>query len=352
MSTDAGIPQCPEWSTVDAAQALANTRAWATQATTDLFLPDDARLREDDRAEIARMLGMLVAFGERNLRTRLAAAFADHPTLAATLAARHVAIARPILDRAGALRDPALVTALARHAARGRLAERLRRQRDLARLIEPAAPDPTEAFAADADPAIAAAPRARAPETKGPLLPAELQHRLMVGIAAALRDYLIATHGIAALVADERITRCAEAALAGYDEAATVDARALALVHALRAGGRSGDMLAADALAAGDVAFAIALLAVRAGVDCDAAWDMTTDPVRLLLLCRAAGLSPPAAATVALLIDPGDDDEALADRLEGYAALAPERAAAAIGLWRYDPVYRESILALDTGRRA
>ncbi len=320
---------------------------------SDLFLPDDARLRDDDRAAMAATLATLIDDAEQALRGRLAQSFADHPAAAAALATTDIAIARPILDRAGVLADAALVAELASHVARERLASRLRHHRDLTRSLEPdSAGSPLEWLAADADVAIATAARACLISEGALMLSAELHHRLVWRIAAALRDYLTGPHAMPAATVDLRIAADTERALAGYDEAMAPAAQARALAIVLRASGRLDDALADRALASGDVMLAVAALAVRAGIELSAAWEMMIDPARLMLLCRAADLPPPEAAAIALRLDLGTDDEALAGRVERYASLPPEGAIAAIALWRCDPAYRESIVALGLGRAA
>lgn len=348
-----GYSPTTDWSAPDPAAILLAARAHDMFTMRDLFLPEDARLRDDDRAAIAAVLAGLIADVEQALRERLARSFADHSPAATALAAMDIPIARPILDRAGVLADPALVAALAGHAARERLAARLLRRRDLARSLEPdGAGSPLERLAADADAAIAAAARACLASEGAFVLSAELHHRLVWRIAAALRDYLTGPHAMPGEIVDPRIAASAEDVLAGYDEATAPAARTRALAIVLRAADRLGDALADQALAAGDVPLAVAVLAVRAGIGFDAAWDMTTDPNRLMLLCRAADLPPAEAAAITLRLDPGNDDEALASRVEGYASLPHEGAMAAIALWRCDPAYRESILALGLGRAA
>jgi uncharacterized protein (DUF2336 family) len=159
---------------------------------------------------------------------------------------------------------------------------------------------------------------------------------------------------VPASVVDPLIARAADGALAGYDESETLAELALALARALWAAGRLDDGLVVEALTAGHAGFAIAALAVRAGIPFDAAWDMAFDrgAGRLLLLCRAADVAPARAADLALRLARGDaDDEALADLLDAYDGTPPQQAAAAIALWRLDPVYLASITELARGRR-
>ena len=358
MSAADRTPAGSEWLVTDAARLALRVRARREVAVADLFLPADGRLRDDDRATIASMLGAVVEAVERSLRVRLATALADRPMLAETLASGRIPIAWPALQRAGALRDPELVAILARRAEEGRMIARLRMARDRALELDAAAAiDPLDGLARDGDPAIAAAAAlyaAAGQSGRHPFggavpaaaeLPAEVQHRLVWRIAAALRGYIVASQAVQPAAIDPLIAQAADRTLAGYDDGATLAALGLSLARALLAAARLDDALIAGALAAGDASFAAAALAVRAGIGFDAAWDMMCDPDggRLLLLCRAAGVEAAQAADLALRLANDEDDEALADRLDAYDGLSARNArrgarlvAARSGLSRID----------------
>ena len=363
MSADDRPDTGSEWPVPDAARTALASRARAALAVDDLFMPAEDRLRDDDRATISRLLWSIVDRIERSFRLHLAVAFADHAALADALAAPRISIARPILERAGALRDPALVAALARRAQEGRVIARLWAERDRAVELEPdAAGDPVENLAAHPDRAIAAAAarllaagRSRRDPFGAPVpgpaeLPAEIQHRLVWRVAAALRDYVVTSRAVPPDAIDPPIAQAAARVLAGYDEGETLVALAMSLAHALHAADRLDDGLIVGAVVAGDVGFAGAALAARAGIGFDPAWEMLFDHERLLLLCRAAGLATDQAAAIAVRLAPGGDDEALADRILGYDSVPLHRASAALAIWRLDPAYLDSIAALGAGR--
>ena len=67
-------------------------------------------------------------------------------------------------------------------------------------------------------------------------LPAELQHKLVWMVAAALRHYIVQQHQVAAV--DAAIEETASALIAAYDEGATLEARAVRLARRLHAAGR------------------------------------------------------------------------------------------------------------------
>ncbi|WP_162527228.1 DUF2336 domain-containing protein [Sphingomonas solaris] len=348
-------PSAIDWLATDPAQVALRFRARQAMVAADLFMPADARLRDDDRVAIAGLLTTLVGQVEADLRMRLAgAAAAAAPLLAHALATPDPAIAGSVAEQAGARGDSALVAVLAQRAAERRLVARLRRDRDRDAAIGQAPPVPTTLLATDTDPAIAPAARALAaidpvgdglPAAGAAMLPAEVQHRLVWRVAATLRAQAIARHGLAGIDIDPLIAHAAGAALAGYDEGVTPAGLALALARAVAAAGRLDGGLAVSAIAAGEAGFAAALLAVAGGVGFAAAWEMMLDPdpTRLLLLCRAADFPAVAAADIVQRLAAGADDEGLAGRLDSYDAITPRRAAAAISLWRLDPAYLEAI---------
>ena len=357
-------PSPTQWLVADPARVALLGRARREVAAADLFLPLDGRLRDDDRVTIARLLADLTGAVERVLRRQLAEAFADRPMLAESLASSRIPIAAPILERSGALRDPAIVATLARRAEEGRLIARLRLARRRDADLEARLPvDPLALLVGDDDGAVAAAARrfdaaARigrdavgAPLLAEAELPAEAQHRLVWQVAAALRDYVVASQAADLASIDAAIARAAEAALAGYDEGETLAGLARALARALHLRGRLDDGWIVAVTAYGEPALAAAALSVRIGVEFAPAWDMMVDPDagRLLLLCRGAGMAVEMAADLMLRLSTGEDDDALADRLDAYGTLTPQRAYSALTLFRLDRVCPQSIAALAPG---
>ena len=182
-----------------AAQAAVASRARLHAAVADLALGADVRLSDYLRVTVGELLEGLVGTVELALRRRIAVGLPVGAVAArASLEAAHVALARPLLAAAGALHDAELIALLLRRADEHRLVGQLRVTHDQP---EPAA-SPLDALARDDDPAIADAARRlavvelrrierfQAPVIAGIDLPAELQHRLVWRIAAALRRYL------------------------------------------------------------------------------------------------------------------------------------------------------------------
>lgn len=331
-------------------------------AVTDLFAPDVARLTDYQRATASQMLDAIVTGIEEALRSRIAPGLPAADGVARfTVEAMRVPIARPLLDRAGALHDPELVALLLRRAEEHRRGLALRHAATPAAGAD-AAPPVTDMIAmlvtdrdrdvADAAAALAAAEARGSDRFRGPTLPAadlpaELLHRLVWRTAAALRAFLTGSQAVAPADADAAIIPAVNAILAAHDESESIDANASALVRVLARGGRLGDAMIEALTKGGRLAALVAALATRAQVDQAAAWDMTLDPGgdRLVLLLRAAGVARPAAAAILLRLAP-DAAPRVAAQLDGWDALDAGSAREALRLWRLDRGYREAIVAL------
>ena len=345
----------------DAARLLlAAARERFAVAAADLLLPDRARLTEWQRLTAAALLTRLVRGLEDEMRARLAVRFEDHEALHAALSSAHVPIALPILERAQALRDADLSNVLVRrveehrywkaHAAAG--GDEL-----LFELVR----DPDEEVAAEAMELVIARSRRfdrfQEPALGRVELPAELQHRLVWMVAAALRHYIVQQHQVAAV--DAAIEETASALIAAYDEGATLEARAVRLARRLDAAERLDGALLARTLSEGMLPLFIAGLAVRCALDYAAAWEVLADPRGRgpAILLRAAGIAREPVAALLLLLNSrgplvsGAEGDAAAEQLGLYDTLDLDAARDVLRLWQADPGYRASVARISTRAR-
>jgi uncharacterized protein (DUF2336 family) len=344
-----------------AARAADGARRRLSTTLVDLFLPGDTRLSDHQRITMARILGALVMAVEDEFRRLLIDTLGERvrSELVAALATARVEIAAPILERARLLHDQELIAALLRRADEHRISAGLRRTGELrgghgSALVDRLLDHP--------DPAISAAAMAlliadsRRYDRFGDAilartdLPAELQHRLVWWIAAALRDYMIERHAVDATAADRALVGTATAMLAGYDEGDTLEGRAFYLAHLLLRDDAVDDALLAEAVNEGRLALFVAALALRAGIEGQAAWEMAADVTgsRLAVLLRAIDCRRDIAGGIMLRLAmaEGRDEEQLSLHLEAFDLLEPERARDALRPWRLDGDYRRAIAAL------
>jgi uncharacterized protein (DUF2336 family) len=346
----------------DAARLLlAAARERFAVAATDLLLPERARLSEWQRLTAASLLARLVRSIEDALRAPLAEHFADHDALHAALSSAHVPIALPILERAQALGDHDLGTILVRRVEEHRFWKAYAQAAGEDLLFE-LIRDGDETVASEAMELVIARSR-RFDRFQEPVighvdLPAELQHKLVWLIAAALRHYLVQQHGLRAV--DGAIESAASGFVAQYDEGAGLEAAASRLARRLHAAGRLDGQLLSRVLSEGMLPVFIAGLGVLAGIDQGAAWEILSDPRGRgpALLLRAADISRDDAAAILLLLNTrgrlfsGIEGDAAAEQLELYDSLDQASAAEVLRLWQADTAYRISIARISTRARA
>ncbi|HEX6376460.1 MAG TPA: DUF2336 domain-containing protein [Allosphingosinicella sp.] len=331
-----------------AAQLLASARARVAAAMADLALPEALRLSDRQRITISHLLRRLVGDVEDELRSALAAHFAaaGEEALRAALSSASLPIALPVLQGGGALADPALFALLLRRAEEHRLA----RAAPERRLLTDLAGDADETVAAAAV-ALLIADSRRLDAFHEPLLasgdlPAEVAHGLVWTVAAALRAYLIARHGIAAAAADRAVTAAATALLARYDEGAGADSLARRLALRLEERARLDDELLVRSVAEGALPLFLAGLSLRTGLDLQALWELLPDATGRgpAVALRAADVAREAAASILLHL--AGREEAVGAQLDLYDALDAEEARRRVLLWRLDPAYRAAVARL------
>ncbi len=345
----------------DAARLLlAAARERFAVAATDLLLPDQARLTEWQRLTAAALLTRLIHGLEDGMRVRLAIRFEDHEALHAALSSAHVAIALPILERAQVLRDPELSNVLVR---------RVEEHRYWKAHAPPGADDYLFELVRDADEAVAAEAmelviarsrrfdRFQEPAMGQVELPAELQHKLVWMVAAALRHYIVQQHGVASV--DAAIEETAGVLLAAYDEGATLEARAVRLAQRLHAAGRLDGETLSRILSEGMLPFFIAGVSALCALDYAAAWEVLADPRGRgpALLLKAAGVEREAAAAILFFLNSrghlvsGAEGDAVAAQLDLFDTVDQGSAREVLRLWQAHPAYRASVARISTRAR-
>jgi uncharacterized protein (DUF2336 family) len=345
----------------DAARLLlAAARERFAVAATDLLLPDKARLTEWQRLTAAALLTRLVHGIEDELRAHLAARFEDHPALHAALSSARVPIALPILERAQVLRDADLGNVLVRRVEEHRF-WKAHAPEGGADLLFELVRDPDAEVAAEAMELVIARSRRfdrfQEPDMGQVELPAELQHKLVWLVAAALRHYIVQQHGLAAV--DGIIEEVGSALIAAHDEGNILESRAMRLAQRLSSLGRLDGPILARILAEGMLPLFIAAGGTLCGLDYAAAWEVIADPRGRgpAILLRAAGVERDSAAAILLLANShgplvsGAEGDATAAQLDLYDSLDRASAEEVLRLWRADPGYRASVARVSTRAR-
>ena len=184
-------------------------------------------------------------------------------------------------------------------------------------------------------------------------LSADQRQTLVWRVGAALAHYMLARAALPPAVVDRAMIAAVNAALAGYDEGETIEARALHLARRLHRQRRIDDAIVRAAIEEGQLALAVAFLAVRAGLDYGHAWDMAVAAggSRLLVLLRAIGCDRAEADRIVRLLGAAEgiseDDVAL--RMEAFDRLAAAAARDAIRPFQLDSGYGRALADLSAG---
>ena len=348
----------------DAARLLlAAARERFAVAATDLLLPDQARLTEWQRITAAGLLLRLVRTVEEELRARLAEHFERHDALHAALSSAHVPIALPILERAQALRDAELTTVLVRRVEEHRFWKAREPGPDrIGEYLYELVHDEEGDIAAEAMALVIARSR-RFDRFEEPVmarveLPAELQHRLVWMVAAALRQYIIQQHEVGAV--DGAVEEAAGALVAGYDEGETLEAVAMRLSRRLHRSGRLDGSALSRIAGDGVLPLFIAGLSVMCALDPGAAWEVLSDPRGRgpALMLRAAGIERDEAAAILLALNArgplfsGAEGDAAAGQLELFDTVDVAAAREVLRLWQAHPAYRAAVARISTRARS
>ncbi|WP_034161235.1 DUF2336 domain-containing protein [Sphingomonas sp. ERG5] len=333
-------------------------------AIDDFFLPDDARLDDRSRSAMATALAAMVVSIDGALRQHAARLLTarDETILAEMLTAPGTSV----LDRlvvAGLLRDMDLMRELVARVQQDTLGDALpaaapdepERPSLLARLVN----QPDSVVAGGAMALLTAEGRRRGAGDGGvgshTDLPADLHHRLVWWVAAALRERFAtgADETMAAL--DRALAEAAVRSLAAHDEGDRLEAAAMRLAGAIEATPRELPDLLVETLGNRRIALFIALIAHAMGLDFSQAREVVLDPdsARLWLVLRALELDREPIARIGLALcdaDPRRDIEAFADSIDTIAGTPADMARAALAPLRLHPDYRAALLALARRR--
>ncbi|HEU0067318.1 MAG TPA: DUF2336 domain-containing protein, partial [Sphingomonas sp.] len=181
------------------------------------------------------------------------------------------------------------------------------------------------------------------------VLPADVQHRLVWRIAAALRPG-------SDPASDRAIVQAAQRSLAHYDEGERPESVSMRLAVAIDARAHELGPLLIEALGDRNPTLLVAVLAHALRMDQEEVRAMVVDPEgeRLWLALRACDLDRPTIAQIALALsdaDPRRDIEAFADRLDAIAEVPVAEATAALAPFTLDRDFRAAMAALARSER-
>lgn len=335
--SDAAPPRIDAASRAEKARVRSEARLASTIA--DFFLDADARLDERTRLTLAHVLDGIVGAIEADIRryaARVLASGGDPARGEAVLKSGSSVVGR--LTRARLLHDNELMDELIARVRHDLIADALPiaiTGPDEASLLVRLAGVPDSVVSSAANASLAAESRRRTANENGTVagseLSAELHHRLVWWIAAAIRERV--RDGNAA--SDQAITDAALRSLSAHDEGDRPEAVAMRLAAAIDARPEELASLLVESIGDRRLSLFVAVLALAIGIEFDQARAITLEPEgdRLWLALRAADLDRPTIARIGLALsdaDPRRNIEDFADALDAIAAVPVAEARAAL----------------------
>lgn len=353
----AGASSFPARAVVDDARADARLAA----AVAILSQPVDMAVDDRMRAMVGSAVTQLIADIEGKLRVHAGRTLAARgaPELATTVLESSESVEQPVLA-AGLLNHPPLVRALVGGATHDLVAAGLPLNAplhdDQPSLVSRLSTSPDGVVSAAAISLLTAEARRR-PDNGGPgriELPADLHHRLVWWIAAAIAAQLTRAAGGPSATVDKVMTDAALRSLAAHDEGDRAEAAAMQLAAAIDANVDELPELLTEALGDRQLTFFIALIAHAMRIGYDVASDVVLDPDadRLWLVLRALDVPRSAIARIGLSLSEGDprrDIDAFAGQIDAIAAIDPDHARNAVAPLRRHPDFRAAAIAIARG---
>lgn len=342
-----------------AAAADAESRRALDASIDDFFLNDAGRLDEQTRVALDRLLRGLVVTVDGEVRGHAIRMLAGQGEDELAAALREAPSPLTRLTQTGLLRHPDLMAELIGRVRQELLAHSMPAQApedpDRPSLINRFLQHGDRLLALGARAVLLAESRRRGVAEAGPLaqtdLPAELHHRLVWWVAAALRE----TAGVPGRALDRALADAAQRSLAAHDEGDRLEAAVMRLAIAIDAEPRELADHMREALGDRRVALFAGLLAHALGIDYAAARDIALDSgsARLWVALRALEFDRAAIARIGVALCEADarrDVEQFADQIDAIMAIDAEAARDSIADLRLPGDFRAAIVALERRR--
>jgi uncharacterized protein (DUF2336 family) len=339
---------------------------------TDLFLANENRLTDRERAIMGDILRKLVSEVEGAVRKSLAERLSRVPgaphDLIVVLANDEIEVARPVLMQSRVLRDPDLIEIIKHRGREHLLAIALRSplsEMVSGMIVETADEDAVLALLKNPDARISrhafehvVVEAERVDSYQEPLvrrqdLPADLAMKLYWSVSAALRAYILARHEFDETMLDDFIEDTTRVVAEADDRDRTAEATAADLVRSLAERDRLDLDFAITALRQGKIQVFLAAFARLARVPAEMARRIFFDagPESLAIVLRGIGADRATYSTLFLLgrqardkgvVPPAELNQAL----RFFDTLTRERAGAALAYWRRSPAYAAAVTDL------
>lgn len=353
-----------------ARQKTAQSRRRLFENMTDLFLTDEGRLSEHERALMNDIMIKLVRTVERELRRELSEFFArtdvNLPDVVRLLANDEIEVARPVLEKSKLLHDADLIEIIRMRTDEHRLAIALRDEvsEDVSNaLVEYGNTDVIEALLRNEDASLSqrameylVSESRRIDRFSEPLvnrsdLPAELAYRMYWWVAAALRRKIVSEFDVDPLIVDEAMRHVTHGALAERQDTEGSYVKAQRLVRRLSETGDLTIEFLLGSLRQRRIAVFVAGLAELGAIDFRTAWRIFNDPggESLAVLARAIGMERGQFTSIFLLIRQLKDGNKaqgpgiLKTILALFDSVSTASARGALHYWQQDSAYQVAL---------
>lgn len=354
-----------------AEQKTDQSRRRLFDSMTDLFIEDDARLSEHERAVMSDILIKLVDQVEADIRKELAQRLLDTnaelPEVVSYLANEDIEIARPLLEESKVLRDADLIEVIRMRTDEHRMVIAMRENvsEEVAdSLVEYGSQDVIEALLKNSDAGVSqrsmeylVSESRRIDRFQEPLLtrsdlPPELAYRMYWWVSAALRKKIVKDFEVDIEIVDDALQQATRTAIVSNDEQDGAVVRAERLVRRMEELGDLTIQFLVRALRQQKVLVFVAGLAVKAGIDFNTAWRVFNDKggESFAILAKAIKIDRNMFTSIFLLVGEARDKTGarstgdLAPILELYNVIEEEQAKGVLRYWQRDAAYQ---LALD-----
>lgn len=338
---------------------------------TDMFLTDEGRLNEHERALMSDILSKLIGEVEASLRIQLSEVIARSevqlPEVVKLLANDDIEIARPLLQSSKLLKDPDLVEIIRMRTDEHRLVIAIRDEvgEDVTdALVEYGSHDVIEALLKNSDANLSqrameylVAESRRVDRFQEPLLnrdelPSELAYRMYWWVSAALRKRIITEYKVDPVQVDDMMRQATQQALVDQSEGDGAVVRAQKLVRRMSENGELTHRFLLQSLRQQRIPVFIAGIGHLANVDYKTAWHVVNDRSgdSVAVLAKAIGVDRNDFSSLYLLLTRARDGVETASPgvlkqiLDLFDAVTLETAQGAVQFWQQEKVYQ---IAMD-----
>ena len=352
----------------------ASSRSRLVENITDLFLSDDGRLSEHERALMSDILGKLVVQVEKDIRKELSETLVskgvDLPEIAKLLAQDEIEIAKPLLERSDLLRDPDLIEIIRMRTDEHRMSIAMREtvsEQVSDALIEYGSEDVIEALLNNHDSTInkrameyLVAESRRVDRFQEPLvmrtdLPTDLAYRMYWWVSAALRKKIIEDFDVDPVAVESAVKRAAQTVIVEQENDDGAYVRAQKLVRRMFENGELTVNFLTNSLRQQKVAVFVAGIAQLGGLDFRTAWRIFSDKggESFAILAKAIGVDRSQFTTIFLLVSQAREGAqvkspgVLRNILDLFDAISEENAKGALMIWQRDNAYQTAVEELE-----